>query len=283
MRTHLCELRPLHYACTKPTGAITTDPGCAYDYGWHAAANALATAKNATTAAATTPWWLDVETGNTYNGDGSSNAADLQGMIDYLRGQGVPSVGLYSTSSQWNTITGGWTLSTDASYHAAWSKEFVPTYPLSDSPVWIAGLGSLSAAPSNCATSFTGAAATLAQYTDGSFDGDLACGSSTTPIATAPSAPVNVAATTATTTKGVNVSWKPPASNGGAAITSYVVGRGTRPAGETAYATITCARTCPATFTDSHTRSGRRYYYTVSATNSVGASPASDETSAIAH
>src|SRR5579884_2537215 len=55
----------------------TTDPGCAYDYGWHAAANALATATAVTTGAAGLPWWLDVESANSWNGNGSANAADL--------------------------------------------------------------------------------------------------------------------------------------------------------------------------------------------------------------
>lgn len=259
----------------------TTDPGCAYDYGWHAAANALATATAATTAAASLTWWLDVETGNTYNGNGSSNAADLQGMIDYLRGHGVPSVGLYSTGAQWTTITGGWTLSNDASYRSGWSREFVPAYPLSDSPVWIAGLSSLSTAQSNCSTSFTGVAAQVAQYTDGSFDGDLVCGSSATPGATVPSAPLNASASP-DTSKGIAVSWTAPASSGGAALTSYVLNRGTRTGGESPYATISCSSSCPTSFADTRARSGRLYYYTVRAANSVGTGPVSNETSAVA-
>lgn len=160
----------------------TTDPGCAYDYGWHAAADALATATAAVPGAGSAPWWLDVETGNTYNGDGTSNAADLQGMIDYLRGQGVPSVGFYSTSTQWNQITGGWTAANDAAYRARWAAEFTPAYPMSDSPTWIAGLGSLTQAQSSCAApSFTGHAVTYAQYADSGFDGDLACPPHTVP------------------------------------------------------------------------------------------------------
>jgi len=60
----------------------TTDPGCAYDYGWHTAANALSTATSALGGPPQGIWWLDVETGNTWNGDASSNAADLQGSIE---------------------------------------------------------------------------------------------------------------------------------------------------------------------------------------------------------
>lgn len=165
----------------------TTDPGCAYDYGWHAAADALSTATAAVGAGASrAPWWLDVETGNTYNGDGVSNAADLQGMIDYLRGHGVPSVGFYSTDYQWNVITGGWTVNSDPSYRQSWAAEFTPAYPMSDGPTWVAGAGSLADAQANCATSFTGAVTTLAQYPDGGFDGDLSCGTSTPTPSPAP-------------------------------------------------------------------------------------------------
>ncbi len=71
----------------------TTDPGCAYDYGWQAAANALSTATSALGGSPQGIWWLDVETGNTWNGDASSNAADLQGSIDYLLAQHVAGVG----------------------------------------------------------------------------------------------------------------------------------------------------------------------------------------------
>jgi len=61
-----------------------TDAGCAYDYGWHAAADALAVGARAGVPKTIT-WWLDVETVNSWNGDARANAADLQGMVDRLR------------------------------------------------------------------------------------------------------------------------------------------------------------------------------------------------------
>ena len=76
----------------------TTDPGCAYDYGWHAAADALRTGETLGPAVLGHTWWLDVETSNTWNGNGVANTALLQGMYDYLRGHGVARVGLYSTA-----------------------------------------------------------------------------------------------------------------------------------------------------------------------------------------
>ncbi len=267
--------------------ASTTDPGCAYDYGWHAAANALSTAAAAISSAAAlaAPWWLDVETGNTYNGNGTSNAADLQGMVDYLRGAGVPSVGFYSTAYQWGVITGGWTTSNDASYRAAWANEFTPAYPLSASPVWVAGGSSLSSAQSNCGTSFTGGATTLAQYPDGSFDGNLACGTSTPPppppppSTTAPGAPQGlIASPAATGSSGISLTWTAPSSDGGAAVTSYQVSRSTTSGSESPYATVASSTS----FRDTRAKAGRRYYYRVAATNSVGTGPASGEASTTA-
>jgi hypothetical protein len=134
----------------------TTDPGCAYDYGWHAAGNALdAAIKAIGFAAGQIPWWLDVETANSWNGNGASNAADIQGAIDLLRSRGVPVVGVYSTGYQWSIITGG--------------------YTVSDVPGWVAGATTARGAAANCKTSFTGGTTRLAQYKSNKLDADLAC------------------------------------------------------------------------------------------------------------
>ena len=97
-------------ACVAPTSY--SDAGCAYDYGWNAAAQSLATAATATSSAIATghAWWLDVETMNSWNGNPASNAADLQGAYDYLRSRGVQVVGVYSTGYQWGVITGGYAM-----------------------------------------------------------------------------------------------------------------------------------------------------------------------------
>lgn len=151
----------------------TTDPGCAYDYGWHAAASAFATAA-AAGAAPTGTWWLDVETGNTWNGDASSNAADIQGSVDYLMSQRVGGVGVYSTASQWEQITGGYTAGSAASYAAAWQPEFASPYGIGRSQSWVAG-ASPSTAETVCASSFLGTSTLLTQYISGSFDVDHLC------------------------------------------------------------------------------------------------------------
>src|SRR5205823_2638614 len=55
----------------------TWSAGCSYDYGWNAAQDSFADASAAigATAAGTVPWWLDVETANSWNSsDLSTNA-----------------------------------------------------------------------------------------------------------------------------------------------------------------------------------------------------------------
>ena len=154
----------------------TTDVGCAYDYGWHAAAYALKAGRDLGPAVLGRTWWLDVETENTWNGDAVSNTAVLQGMYDYLRGHGVAKVGLYSTGYQWQRITGGYSASTAARYRTAWSPEVWPDHPLHEAPLWIATAGSSGAAKAKCATSFTGGSTQMVQYAgDDGFDTNALC------------------------------------------------------------------------------------------------------------
>jgi hypothetical protein len=154
----------------------TKDPGCAYDYGWYAAGNALDAALAIDSKAWQIPWWLDVETANSWNGDGMSNAADIQGAMDLLHSRGVPIVGVYSTSYQWNAITGGYTVTSAPTYLKSWSAEFTPLVPLSEVRGWVAGALTASGAAANCKTSFTvGPRPLLAQYRSSKLDADLAC------------------------------------------------------------------------------------------------------------
>jgi hypothetical protein len=154
----------------------TTDPGCAYDYGWHAAAYALTTGRRLGVAVLGRTWWLDVETGNTWNGNGISNTAVLQGMYDYLRNHGVARVGLYSTGYQWQRITGGYTASTAAGYRNAWSPRVIPDYPLHDAPLWVATGGNSRSAPAKCPTSFTGGPTEMVQFIgEDGFDTNVRC------------------------------------------------------------------------------------------------------------
>lgn len=238
----------------------TRDPGCAYDYGWHAATDALAVADKADPGIRKLTWWLDVETANSWNGDGAANTASLQGALDRLRSAGVPSVGLYSTGYQWSTITGGYTTSTAARYRSGWARYFTPRYPLESAPLWIATAGTKDAAKAACTTSFTGAKASLAQFPDNGFDGNIVCG---TPRPGAPTAVKAVAGTP----RGVTLTWTAPVD---ADARSYVVGRDRTPT----YAQVNCtAATC--SWTDTGTVGGRSYSYTVTARNTAGTGPAS--------
>ncbi len=159
------------YAVGWPKSQSTPDAcsgansvACSYDYGWNAARSAFANAVNAegadgssspTTAAAASPWWLDVETGNAWEtieyGRTSAtltyDRAMLDGMVASFTNMGVTHLGIYSTSAMWSEIAGG----TDAT--------------LAPIPVWIPGFGSLAAAEVACAgASFTSGRVAMIQY-----------------------------------------------------------------------------------------------------------------------
>lgn len=91
---------------------------CAWQYGWNRALEDVRDRFQPAASLAgvpTTPssyiWWLDVETENTWKLSGTtfdrqSNVADIEGMAAYFKSV-YGRVGLYSTGSQWNQITGG--------------------------------------------------------------------------------------------------------------------------------------------------------------------------------
>ena len=166
---------------TATVGANST--ACAWQYGYDkatqdaswlgAAASAINTLTGAASVpgtAASYPWWLDVETANTWQTDTAMNVADLTGMVAGLEaagagtgtGTGTGTVGVYSTSSQWDSITGGGTMASSGSLH--------------EIPNWIPGARDLSGAKANCAqTSFTGGTVTVTQWFGRPDDGDYAC------------------------------------------------------------------------------------------------------------
>jgi len=92
---------------TSPKVCATGDQDClAYNYGYNAGLYALSYANSQNVHASA--WWLDVETGNTWNSDVAQNQNSLQGERDALVANGVSTVGVYSTTAQWTSITGGW-------------------------------------------------------------------------------------------------------------------------------------------------------------------------------
>ena len=253
----------------------TTDPGCAYDYGWHAAQNALSTSEASVSGAAGLPWFLDVEAGNSWNGNASANTADLQGFADFLRGQGVPSVGIYSSSSAWSTITGGYTVGNAAGYQSAWSSEFTPAYPLSQSPTWVAGAGTSATATSTCSgAAFTGTVPELAQYRDGTgYDADLVCGSSTQQS----SFTMSVSPESATVAPGSSTTASVSVSESGPAQSVSFSSTGQPPGISVSFSpsTVDSSGTSTMTVTVASTVASGTYRLTVTGTGTSGATSAS--------
>jgi hypothetical protein len=138
---------------------------CAYDYGWLAAQDSFNRASPSTgvAAARAAPWWLDVETANSWSTDTSTNRADLQGAIDGLKALGVGSIGIYSTASMWSQITGATTAASRLND------------PFRELPNWVPGARSAKDAPTLCKRSFAGGPVKLVQYPSAGFDGDYAC------------------------------------------------------------------------------------------------------------
>ena len=141
---------------------------CAYAYGQARAhySYGLVSAINQSLASGA-PWWLDIETGNSWATSATSgytglNIATIQGFVAGLQSSGATgSVGVYSTAPQWQTITG---------LNATSSQAY-----FASQPDWVAGARTLRQAQSNCLASFTGGHVSLAQYPAGGFDGDYAC------------------------------------------------------------------------------------------------------------
>lgn len=83
------------------------DTDCAaYNYGYNAGKDAASYAQSQGVKSG--KWWLDVETMNTWSTSPEQNQKSLQGEYDSLIANGATSVGVYSTTAQWNTITGSW-------------------------------------------------------------------------------------------------------------------------------------------------------------------------------
>jgi hypothetical protein len=150
------------------TGPYTSSGSCshgdktcqAYNYGWNAAQHAyrLAGAHSAST------WWLDIETANSWQAQTALNQSTIQGAVDFLLNRASPSgatnpqptvgisnVGIYSSPSMWQKITGGWK---------------------PDLPVWYAGTSATGCAN---ASGFTGGPLWLVQQASGVAGGDIAC------------------------------------------------------------------------------------------------------------
>jgi hypothetical protein len=155
---------PVYAACN---GELTN--ACSYIYGEQRAAHSYRlVAALDPVAAKTAPWWLDVELVASWAGTYQLNIAALQGFIAGLHSAGATGpVGIYSTTAQWNEITGLTTQTTQTAFNGRL-------------PDWVAGTkATVTQARQNCTNGgFTGVAPTLAQYRIGLLDADLRCGGS---------------------------------------------------------------------------------------------------------
>lgn len=93
---------------SSPKKCANNDNDClAYNYGYNAGLYAYNAAMVAGAHSAT--WWLDVETSNTWNRNTQQNQSSLRGEYDALMASsGISTVGIYSTTAQWDSITGSW-------------------------------------------------------------------------------------------------------------------------------------------------------------------------------
>lgn len=157
---------------TSPYGSCdgSWSQACSYVYGGQRAAYSYGLVRNTNSGvAASAPWWLDIETANSWattstQGYAQLNIAAIKGFIAGLQGAGATGpVGIYSTAYQWNQITG-------------LNAQTSPSGMGSALPDWVGGGGGLSQAQSNCSTGgFTGAIPTLTQYSSNGFDADYRC------------------------------------------------------------------------------------------------------------
>ena len=163
------------------TGADSV--GCSYDFGWNAGSNALQAVIAAETqlgtsapgtVATSAAWWLDVETGNSWQSLGTgttptaaqfaNDQAMILGEAAFLSGRGIHAVGIYSTSYQWGEIAG-----TTGKAFAAYDA-------------WLPGYASITDAQAACATTaFTGGRTAMIQYSSNALDGDYLCSLTSTP------------------------------------------------------------------------------------------------------
>ncbi len=91
----------------SPRACDSADLNClAYNYGYNAGLYAInySTSQGVTSST----WWLDVETMNTWTNEYQQNRQSLQGEIDALKQYGVATLGVYSTTAQWGSITNSW-------------------------------------------------------------------------------------------------------------------------------------------------------------------------------
>ncbi|HEX8226673.1 MAG TPA: hypothetical protein VF572_02280 [Candidatus Saccharimonadales bacterium] len=180
-------------ALKNPYGACVTNPStfknydnslaCSWQYGWDRSVTTVQdyfvpTAQSVAGVSASPAdyvWWLDVETMNSWQLNGSAeakarNTASLEGMKQYYDSIGAKKVGLYSTSYQWGVIVGNTTNLPTSTAPATGAN-------LKGLDSWLAGASSAADAKKRCvnAVGLTGGKATLIQYISRNLDYNYSC------------------------------------------------------------------------------------------------------------
>jgi hypothetical protein len=145
-----------HIDPNSPVECSTNDEDClAYNYGYNAGLYAVNAAIE-DGVEIDTPWWIDVESGATWSDDTTQNQNSIQGEHDALIDGGATSVGVYSTTAQWEDITGGWQNEWPSWGATTWTTP-------EDAETYCTG------------HEFTGGPSELMQYQPGGIDHNVAC------------------------------------------------------------------------------------------------------------
>jgi len=140
---------------TGPYGHCPAESAChALNYGYNAASSAYTYIASQAPTFVAQMWWLDIETEKSWSEqDLGRNQNVIKGALRYLGEERHFMVGIYSTASMWQEITGGWLVAL---------------------PVWV-GRGTKAKAQTQCGVGFTGGQVYLVQYTNDACDGNYVC------------------------------------------------------------------------------------------------------------
>ena len=143
------------YAMNGPKGKCSQkDKECqAYNYGWNAAEDAYNYALKQ--GAASSRWWLDIETANSWSAKTALNEQVIRGALAYFEKNGI-TAGIYSTQRMWTTIAGSFRPLLVESWVAQATQESASGYCKPSGPF---GTGPVA----------------LVQYVSGGQDWDYAC------------------------------------------------------------------------------------------------------------
>jgi hypothetical protein len=112
----------------------------AQNYGSNAAAYAyqlaIAGGYTSSTSGPGNIWWLDIEKANSWSGRTDVNRGSIEGATNYLATKNL-TVGIYSTPSMWNSITGTWSTNVQPVWYAGNASTTCSVASYCSGPVWL--------------------------------------------------------------------------------------------------------------------------------------------------